>query len=209
MPPESIFGGQKVACVPRIGIPRVCFPGLEPGVSSSIGRSANRGSLTVSERFESRQPFPMCSCRSIRLPQGFFESFRWNTRGDRDRQSDRSHERWRHILVRAQVVTRREEMTGIETHSNPRRRPCGRVSRPAVRIDNRDWFPGLQCARAISSRGSAAALRASRRLRGQLHQPLLFAAGRVGARVHDQPVQPEQLCAIQFFPERRNRLHAQ
>ena len=49
------------------------------GVSSSIGSPRNRGSLT-SRRNGSRprKPCPMCSCRSTRLPSGFFESFRWN-----------------------------------------------------------------------------------------------------------------------------------
>ena len=50
------------------------------GVSSSMGSSANRGSFS-SRRNGSRprQPLPMCSWRSTRLPHGFLESFRWNT----------------------------------------------------------------------------------------------------------------------------------
>ena len=50
-------------------------------VSISIGRSAKRRSCS-SRRNGSRprQPSPMCSCRSTRLPHGRFESLPWNTR---------------------------------------------------------------------------------------------------------------------------------
>ena len=45
-----------------------------------FGTLANRGSLASRRNGSSpRHPFPMCSCRSTRLPHGFFESFRWNT----------------------------------------------------------------------------------------------------------------------------------
>ena len=47
------------------------------GVSSSIGSARNRGSLSRRRNgSRPRQPLPMCSCRSTRLPHGFFESFR-------------------------------------------------------------------------------------------------------------------------------------
>ena len=48
------------------------------GVSSSIGSLANRGSFTSRRNGPNpMHPLPMCSCRSTRLAQGFFESFKW------------------------------------------------------------------------------------------------------------------------------------
>ena len=40
-------------------------------------------------------------------------------------------------------------------------------------------------------------------------KPVLLSAGRVGAGMHDEAVEPERFGPIQFLAERRNRLRAQ
>ena len=48
------------------------------GVSSTIGRSRKRGSLTSRENaLRPSRPAPMCACRSTRLPSSLRESLRW------------------------------------------------------------------------------------------------------------------------------------
>ena len=92
-------------------------------VSMSIGRSAKRGSCS-SHRNGSRprQPSPMCSWRSTRLPHGRFESFACSTRNrSNPTRRPKAFERLAVPVRRRDVVPGCHEVTGVEADARARR----------------------------------------------------------------------------------------
>ena len=173
------------------------------GVSSSIGRPANRGSFSSRRNGSSpRHPLPMCSCRSTRLPHGFFESFRWKTR-TRSSPTMRVELAEGCLVSRfgADVVAGGQQVTGVEAHADPRR--------SVQPIED-----GRQVLEAVSEIGPLAGgvleqhhrpcarpLREQRPIASPIRRsPSCFRPGRVRARVHDETVESERLGPVDSSP---------
>ena len=178
---DQLSERAQVARVPRDR--RRCAAGSRAYRASAFraASAAPRTARSFSSRRNGsrpRQPLPMCSWRSTRLPHGFFESFRWNTLM-RSSPTSRSNSRNVVVVARlgAEIVAGGQQVTGVEADADARRAvERARGSPRGARSDVRGWCPAPPCARAGPSALARGRSRSSARERvGDQPQALCLA----------------------------------